>query len=162
MSDYSLHGQGYILRYTGVLSPSLINETSLGFTRRPEQANADDAEVARNLKKTVGYTASQLNPASNPLGLIPNATFGGITNPANLNLEGRFPFYQRLQAFNLTNNTTKILGNHKLKAGIMIERNYEGANNNGNYAGSISFANDATNPLNTGNAYSNASNGGRK
>ncbi len=156
VKDYSLHGQGYILRYTGVLSPSLINETSLGFTRRPEQAHADQSEVARNLKSTVGYTATQLNPSSNPLGLIPNATFGGITNAANLNLEGRFPFYQRLQASNLTNNTTKTWRNHTFKAGIMIERNYEGANNNGSYAGSVSFANDATNPINTGNAYSNA------
>jgi len=157
VKDYSLHGQGYIMRYTGVFSPTLINETSLGFTRRPEQAHADDAEVARNLRSTNGYTAAQLNPSSNPLGLIPNATFGGVTNAANLSLEGRFPFYQRLQAFNLTNNTTKTWRTHTFKAGIMVERNYEGANNNGNYAGSISFANDGTNPLNSGYAYSNAS-----
>jgi hypothetical protein len=156
VKNYSLHGQGYILRYTGVFSPTLINETSLGFTRRPEGATASDAEIARNQRANIGYTATQFNPASNPLGLIPNATFGGVTSAANLSLEGRFPFYQRLQAFNLTNNTTKIYGAHTLKAGIMIERNYEGANNNGNYAGSISFATDVNNPLNTGYAYANA------
>ena len=156
VKNYSLHGQGYILRYTGVLSPTLINETSFGFTRRPEGAIASDAEIARNLRSKVGYTAAQLNSSSNPLGLIPNATFGGVTNAANLSLEGRFPFYQRLQAFNLTNNTTKTHGAHTFKAGIMIERNYEGANNNGNYAGSIAFATDINNPSNTGYAYSNA------
>ena len=134
----------------------MINETSLGFTRRPESSVASDAEVGRNRRATVGYTAAQLNPSSNPLGLIPNATFGGVTNAANLSLEGRFPFYQRLQAFNLTNNTTKTHGSHTFKAGIMMERNYQGSNNNGNYAGSINFATDATNPLNTGYAYSNA------
>jgi hypothetical protein len=129
---------------------------SLGFTRRPESANASDAEVARNLRSTVGYTAAQLNPSSNPLGLIPNATFGGVTNAANLSLEGRFPFFQKLNAFNLTDNTTRTMGAHTVKVGLMVERNYQGSNNNGNYSGSISFANDGTNPLNTGYAYSNA------
>ena len=156
VKDYQLSGQGYILRYTGVWSPTLINEMSLGFTRRPEGATASDAEIARNQRSTDGYTAAQFNPSSNPLGLIPNASFGGVTNAANLSLEGRFPFYQRLNAFNLTDNTTKTRGAHTFKAGIMIERNYEGSNANGNYAGSIAFATDGNNPLNSGYAYSNA------
>ena len=159
VKHYSLHGQGYILRYTGVWSPTVINETSLGFTRRPEGATATDEEIARNQRAKIGYTAGQFSPASNPLGIIPNATFGGVTNAANLNIEGRFPFWQKLQAFNLTNNTTKTLGAHTFKAGIMIERNYQGTNGNGNYYGNISFANDATNPLNTGYAYANAATG---
>jgi len=71
---------------------TLINEMSLGFTRRPEGATASDAEIARNQRSTDGYTAAQFNPSSNPLGLIPNASFGGVTNAANLSLEGRFPF----------------------------------------------------------------------
>jgi hypothetical protein len=156
VKDYRIHGQGYVLRYTGVLSPTVVHEMSFGFTRRPESASASDEEVARNQRAKVGYTAAQFNPSSNPLGLIPNATFGGVTNAANLSLEGRFPFYQRLNAFNLTNNTTKTAGAHTIKAGLMIERNYQGSNNNGNYAGSVAFANDGTNPLNTGYAYSNA------
>jgi hypothetical protein len=159
VKEYKIHGQGYVLRYTGVLSPTVVNETSFGFTRRPEGATASPDEVKRNQRATVGYTAAQFNPSSNPLGLIPNATFGGVTGAANLSLEGRFPFYQRLNAFNLTDNVTKTLGPHTLKAGIMIERNYQGSNNNGNYAGNISFAQDATNPFNTGYAYANSAMG---
>ncbi len=156
VKTYHLHGQGYILRYTGVWSPTVINETSFGFTRRPEGADASDAEIARNQGSKIGYIAGQLNPSSNPLGIIPNATFGGVTNAANLNIEGRFPFWQKLQAFNLTNNTTKTWRSHTFKAGVMIERNYQGTNGNGNYYGVVSFANDGTNPLNTGYAYANA------
>lgn len=156
VKNYQIHGQGYMLRYTGVLSPTLILETSLGFTRRPEGATASDEEVARNTRAAYGYVAGQFNPNSNPLGLIPNATFGGVTSAANLNLEGRFPFYQKLNAFNLTNNVTKTLNTHTLKAGIMIERNYQGTNGNGAYYGSINFANDVNSPLNSGYAYSNA------
>ena len=152
---YRLHGQGYILRYTGVLSPTLINETSLGWTRRPEGNSATEESITRNLRSTVGFTAGQFNPASNPLGLIPNATFGGIQNPANLFMEGRFPFYQQLHAFNLTNNITKTMGAHTLKAGIMVERNYQGSLSDASYAGSFSFAPDVNNPLDTRYAYSN-------
>jgi hypothetical protein len=156
VKNYKIHGQGYVLRYTGVLSPTVINEMSLGFTRRPEQAVASEDEIARNQRAKVGYTAAQFNPSSNPLGLIPNATFGGVTNAANLNIEGRFPFTQNLRAFNLTNNVTKTLGPHTLKAGIMIERNYQASNGDGSYAGLVSFANDGNNPLNVGYAYANA------
>lgn len=153
---YRLHGQAYVLRYTGVLSPTLVNETSLGFTRRPEGNSATDDQITANQRRTLGYVAGQLNPASNPLDLIPNATFGGVTNAANLFMEGRFPFYQRLNAFSLTNNVTKTLGAHTLKFGIAIERHYQGSLNDGTYTGTISFANDVNNPLNTGYAYSNA------
>ena len=153
---YRLHGQGYILRYTGVLSPSLINETSLGWTRRPEGNSAEDDEIKRNQRSTVGFTAGQFNPASNPLSLIPNATFGGVTNAANLFMEGRFPFYQQLHAFNLTNNLTKTLGAHTLKAGIMIERNFQGALSDAAYTGALNFQPNVNNPLESGYAYSNA------
>lgn len=153
---YQLHGQGYILRYSGVLSPTLINETSFGFTRRPEGNSATDDEIARNQRATIGYNAAQFNPAANPLGLIPNATFGGVLNPANLFQEGRFPFRQVLNAFNLTNKITKTIATHTLKAGVIFERNYQGSNADGNFAGSFSFARDVNNPLDTGYAYANA------
>jgi hypothetical protein len=159
VKDYRIHGQGYVLRYTGVLSPTLINELSLGMTRRPESATASDAEIARNQRDKVGFVAGQFNPTNNPLGLIPNATFGGVTNAATLNMEGRFPFYQRLYAFNLTNNVTKTWGPHTFKLGIMIERNYQGSNQNAAYTGTLSFNNDGNNPLNVGYAYANAAAG---
>lgn len=154
--SYRLQGIGYILRYTAVLSPTLINEMSLGATRRPEGNSAPDAAIRANQRDTVGFTAGQLFPSSNPLNFIPNATFGGIQNPATLFMEGRFPFYQKLYAFNLTNNTTKTLGAHTLKAGVMIERNFQGSLNDGLYAGSLVFTPDVNNPQDTNYAYSNA------
>jgi hypothetical protein len=153
---YRLHGQGYILRYTGVISPSLINETSFGWTRRPEGNSATEEEIRRNQRSTVGFVAGQFNPASNPLGLIPNATFGGVTNPANLFMEGRFPFYQQLHAFNLTNNVTKVMGAHTFKTGIMVERNYQGSLSDASYTGTLNFQPNVNNPLDSNYAYSNA------
>ena len=156
---YRLHGQAYVLRYTRILGPSLINEAALGFTRRPEGNRAEEAEITRNQRKTAGFVAGQLNPATNPLDLIPNATFGGVTNAANLYIEGRFPFYQRLNAFSLTDNLTKTLGAHTIKMGVAIERHFQGSLNNGAYTGTLSFARDVNNPLDTGYAYSNSASG---
>lgn len=153
---YRLHGQAYILRYTRILGPKLINEMSLGFTRRPEGNRASEAEIRRNQKATVGYVAGQINPATNPLGLIPNATFGGVTNPGNLYMEGRFPFYQRLYSSSLVNNFTATLGSHTLKLGIAIERHFQGSLNDGPYTGTVAFDRNVNNPLDTNYAYSNA------
>jgi hypothetical protein len=153
---YRLHGQAYVARYTRIVGPTLINEMALGFTRRPEGNSATEEEIRRNQRSTAGFVAGQLNPATNPLDLLPNATFGGVTNPANLYIEGRFPFYQRLNAFSLTDNLTKTLGAHTIKLGIAIERHYQGSLNDGTYAGSLSFARDVNNPLDSGYAYSNA------
>ncbi len=153
---YRLHGQAYILRYTKILSPRLINELSLGATRRPEGNRASESEIRRNQKATVGYLAGQISPAANPLGLIPNATFGGVTNAAILFMEGRFPFYQRLYSSSLVNNVTATLGAHTVKFGIAIERHFQGSLNDGTYAGSIAFGRDVNNPLDTNYAYSNA------
>lgn len=66
VKTYQLRGQGYVLRYTGILSPSLINEMSLGFTRRPEGNSATDDEVKRNTRAAAGYTAAQFSPSANP------------------------------------------------------------------------------------------------
>ncbi|MBI3683167.1 MAG: carboxypeptidase regulatory-like domain-containing protein [Acidobacteria bacterium] len=156
---YRLHGQAYVGRYTRVLSPSLINELSVGFTRRPEGNSAPEEEIRRNQRKTIGYIAGQLNPPANPLDLIPNATFGGVTNPANLFMEGRFPFYQKLFTTSLTNNLTKTWGAHTFKLGIAIERHFQGSLNDGQYTGTISFGRDVNNPLDTNYAYSNAAMG---
>ena len=153
---YRLHGQAYVLRYTRIISPTLINETSLGVTRRPENNSASAEEIKKNQRSTVGFVAGQLNPATNPLDFIPNATFGGVTGAASLNMEGRFPFWQKINSFSLTNNLTKIWGPHTIKVGVVLDRHFQGAFNDGTYTGNFSFARDTNNPLDTGYAYANA------
>ncbi|MCS7023500.1 MAG: carboxypeptidase regulatory-like domain-containing protein [Bryobacteraceae bacterium] len=153
---YQLQGIGYILRYTGILSPTLINELSVGATRRPEGNRASEEAIRANQAATIGFRAGQLFPQNNPLGLMPNANFAGVPNAANLFMEGRFPFYQRLYAFNITNNVTKTYGSHTFKVGILVERCYTGALADGNYYGTYNFGADINNPLNTNYAYAGA------
>src|SRR5262249_41747895 len=119
---YRLHGQAYVLRHTLLLSPTLIDESTIGFTRRPERNFVTDEEIRKNQRKTVGYTAGQIYPGNNPLDLIPQSTFGGVPNAANLLGTERYIFIQALNAFAITNNLTKTAGTHTLKFGVALER----------------------------------------
>jgi len=149
-------GKSGIFRYQRIFSPTLINELTVGLIRRPANDKVDNAEVQRNLRDTVGYKTSQFNPAGNPLGVIPNATFGGVNQPANLLIEGRFPLVTTHDSFSVTNNVTKTFTSHTVKAGIYVDRIWRNAANAVNFNGNIDFGRNVNNPLDSGYAYSNA------
>lgn len=88
--------QGTILsaRNQSVLTPTLVNEFTFGYSRRPEHEDIPESELRRNQRDQIGFTLPQLYPGSNPLKLVPNATFGGVSNPINLNMDGRTPLLQ--------------------------------------------------------------------
>ncbi|MCC6292219.1 MAG: TonB-dependent receptor [Bryobacterales bacterium] len=152
---YRLHGQAYVLRHTGVITPTLVSETSFGFTRRPEANSVSDEELRKNQRSAIGYTAGQLDAASNPLDLTPAATFGGVPNAAALDGTQRYKFIQALNSFAVTSNISKITGGHTIKFGINLERHAYGTTTTA-ITGTLSFARDVNNPLETGYAYSNA------
>lgn len=144
-------------RYQRIFTPTLINELSVGYSARPEQDTIAGDELQRNQRDQVGFNTGQFNPANNPQQIVPNATFGGVTNAANLFVEGRFPLNQNHKTFSLTNNLTKTLGGHTFKAGIYADRIWRDSVNNPNvFNGSLDFGRNVNNPLDTGYAYSNA------
>jgi hypothetical protein len=153
---FNNQGRSGIFRYQRIFSPTLINELTVGVIRRPANDLVDGAEVKRNLRETVGYRVGQFNPASNPLGVIPNASFGGVTQPANLTIEGRFPLVTTHDSMSITNNVTKTRTGHTLKAGFYWDRIWRNAANAVNFNGNIDFGRNVNNPLDTGYAYSNA------
>ncbi|MCU0246485.1 MAG: carboxypeptidase-like regulatory domain-containing protein [Bryobacter sp.] len=154
--DRTFVTRGNILsgRYQKILSPTLVNELTLGYNWRWETELFPESELKKFEKSTVGFNTPQLFPGANPLNLIPNITFGGIPNVANITLpnvqiETRYPTYI------LTNNTTKTFSKHILKAGIFYNR----PANTGKapmQRGAYSFATDVNNPLETGYTYANA------
>ena len=149
-------GRVYVGRYQRIFSPTLINEISIGFNTRPEQDRYREEDLARNQRDRVGFTAGQFNPESNPLNYIPNATFGGVTSPAVLQIEGRFPLDQTQKIFSLTNNITKSFSSHTVKAGVYADRIWRGASNQVAFNGTFDFGRNVNNPLDTNFAYSNA------
>jgi len=105
----------------------------------------------------VGSNAPQFSAATNDLNVIPNATFGGIPNAANLAIEARFPLFNRYYVLHLADNLTLIHGSHTIKAGVYVEKFTRNQKKTGTvFNGAFDFQNNANNPFNTGYAYSNA------
>lgn len=141
-------------RYHRIISPTMVNEFVFGYNWRNENEVLSADELTRLSRQAVGYNATQLFPDSNPQNLIPNVSFGGIPNPANITLTN-IPYGATYPTYSITDNITKTLNNHILKAGIFLNRQSTGTQAASN-RGSLDFSVDANNPLNTGHTYANA------
>jgi hypothetical protein len=134
-----------------------VNELSIGARQSREAGPPLTQEgLDRVTRVASGFTSPQFHQELNPLNMIPMATFGGLTNPANITYDGRFPVTGQDTVLNLNEALTYVRGDHVFKVGMYWEyvRNVEGPQ--GTFAGSFDFGRDVNNPLDTGYAYSNA------
>lgn len=153
---YVTIGSVFSTHYQHIFTPTLINEFTAGYTHRPEWETISDAEFQSNERTPLGIKLGQLYPAANPLGLIPNATFGGVTSPVNLMMDTRTPLNQNLWIVNIVDNLTKTWGSHIVKAGVFVNRSQRGAQVPVTFNGQFDFGTNANNPLDTGYAFGNA------
>lgn len=146
------------VRYMRIFSPTLLNEFRVGGLTQPVDTTITPEDLKTNQRDAAGFTAGQLYPAANPLGVVPNATFGGVTSAANLNIEQRFPRYNRYQILSFTDNLTWTRGKQIVKGGIYYEyfHRIQKASGGPPFNGGFDFGTNATNPLNTNYAYGNA------
>jgi Carboxypeptidase regulatory-like domain/TonB-dependent Receptor Plug Domain len=154
---YTFTDNGITGNWARVITPSLINEASLGVRHSVENGPfLSDAELAKVQRKTYNFNLGQFFPDINPLGIVPQVSFSGITNAAAVSYDGRLPLRGADTLITFNDNVTWTKGSHVLKGGIYFERarNYEGATST--FGGNFNFSNDANNPLNSGYAYSNA------
>ena len=144
-------------RYQRVISPTMVNELTVGFSNRPETFSSNQEEFNTRVKRDgVGFRLGQFNPATNPLDVIPNMTFGGVSQAANVNIEGRYPIFTEHKTLAISNNLTKTRGAHTLKAGIYVDRIWRNASDPVTFNGSFDFGQNTNNPVNLGHAYANA------
>ena len=156
IKTFDLRSKVANLRYQRIFSPTLINEFSAGFAYRPSLDIYTDEELHKMQRATIGFTAGQFNPSGNPWDIVPNATFGGVTNPANINSEVRFPFAAIDSITTITDNLTKTAGSHTVKVGFYADLFLTNRRGNGAFNGTFDFGRNVNNPLDTGYAYSNA------
>ncbi len=154
---YKYPGRSYSLHGTVTLSPSLFNEINLGMSESTNQYYPEDPD--KFTRKGTGIEIASWYPGD-PAGLIPDMSFGGVSNPANPSMDNRISSYMTNARMNPTysvaDNLSKVLGTHTFKAGIYIERSYAYPYAANNVRGSAGFGVDRTNPLDTNYAYSNA------
>ena len=146
-----------VLSGTHIVSPSMLVEASMGVNRATEAGSArDQADVGRLNRVKSGVTLPQFHPENNPLNLVPQATFGGVTGAASTTYEPRFPLRGTDTLFTWNANLTWTLSPHTFKFGFWAERarNFEGED--GNFAGKFDFNRDANNPNNANHPYAQA------
>lgn len=134
----------------------MVNEFQMGWLRNFEKHTVSDTTLKANQREAIGFTAGQFVPASNPLGIVPNATFGGVPSAANYSVNGRFPADNRYDVVTFTDKLSWVSGAHTVKAGFFYEWNRRDVNQNVAFNGAIDFGRNAANPLDSGYAYSNA------
>ena len=156
--SYSLGGRSLSTNLTTIINPRTVNEFTFGVNRGiQDRKPLNDQALAQNQRATHGLSGlGQFHPEINPLGILPNATFGGVPNAINLATEIKFPFLGRNNIWNYTDNLSAIRGAHTLKFGIYFEPTSRNARFQSTFMGSFDFQGNVTNPLDTGWAFSNA------
>ena len=142
---------------TFTASPTTMIDFTLGTQYRKElflpliQSELQTLEKSRD-----GITIPQLYPQNNPLGLVPFASFSGISDAPSIGVRGDYPDRDFEPVSTMTSSITKVRGKHIFKAGFYGERDRINRSSTANFAGSLDFSSSTTNPINTGYAFSNA------
>jgi hypothetical protein len=143
-----------------VASPTLINDFSFGYTVNGIPGNAPP-EDSIYYRRNAGITIPMLFPDADPIGLVPNFTFGGVPGwtANNNNQPTRFaglPYANRNPVYNITDNVTKLKGNHTMKFGFYYEYAVKSENPFRPLNGNIDFSRDTANPGDTRHPFANA------
>jgi len=155
--NYQIRSRGLVSTLIHTFDPTLINEFTFGVNRALQTVDPlNQAGIDRNDRTKIGLQLPQFYPQINPLNLIPNATFGGIPNAPQFNIEQRFPFFGTNNIWNWSDNLSKIWGSHNLKAGFYLEYTTRNAARASAFNGTFSFDRNTNNPLDANHPFANA------
>jgi hypothetical protein len=155
--EYAIQSAGLVTSLITTISPTKINEATFGVNRALQTVLPLNQEgLDRNDRTKIGLNLPQFNPQINPRNLIPNATFGGIPNAPQLNIEQRFPFFGTNNIWNWSDNFSWISGSHNMKFGVYVEKTSRNAQRSAAFNGTFNFDRNVNNPLDSNYAFSNA------
>ncbi|HLH18785.1 MAG TPA: carboxypeptidase regulatory-like domain-containing protein [Bryobacteraceae bacterium] len=145
--------------FTYVFSPTLVNEALFGMNLWTESQVLTQQGLANYQRATYGINIAQSYPSDNPLGLLPAMSFGGVSKPAQITYDGRFPMVDDSTAFTFSDGLTKVWNAHTFKTGFKMQHalyNQYHQAGGANFPGNFAFGTDSNNPLDSGYAYANA------
>ncbi len=155
-SNYKNTSQTAVLSATRIVSPSTLLEVSAGVARHTETGGALNPERLTELnREKSGATLPQFFPGFNPLNLVPQATFAGVTGAPSMTIEARFPIRGSDTLFTTNGNMTRHTGAHTMKAGYIMERAINIESDNANFTGTYSFNRNTNNPNDSNHPYAN-------
>jgi hypothetical protein len=154
---YQIESRGLVSTLIHSFAPTLTNEFTFGINRALQTVNPLNQEgIDRNDRVKLGLSLPQFYPVANPLRLVPNATFGGISSAPQLNIEQRFPFFGTNNIWNYSDNISWIKGAHNVKAGFYFEYTTRNAARAAAFNGTFNFDRNVNNPLDTNHPFANA------
>ena len=171
LSHYLYKDNGWSASWVHVLSSTMVNEFNIGM-RHDSEGFVPSTGMAEGLTRSaLNYTAPQLFPANNSLGLVPTITgWSSVAgNPANINWLDRWgEVGNDYVKPSFADNFTITHGGHTYKFGTYFERLFNReAPGGGKWSGGLDFGTGTTNGFtvstptalgtgNTGFAYANA------
>ena len=155
--NYEIPCQGIVGTLIHAFSPNRVNELTMGVNRgvQTEEPLTDEG-LAKNQRSSLSSYIPQFFPGANPYNVVPNATFGGIPNAGQLNIDARFPYFGRNNVWVYMDNYSWITGAHNLKFGVYVEHSAVNEANGTAFNGTFAFDRDPNNPLDTRYAFANA------
>jgi len=145
--------------FTYIFSTTLVNEATFGLNLWTEDQLLTKDGIASYQRATYGINIPQSYPSDNPLGLLPAMSFGGVSSPAQISYDGRFPMVDDSTLFTFNDGLSKVWRNHLFKGGVHIEHavynQYHQAGGN-SFPGSFDFQTNSSFPSDSGYAYANA------
>jgi hypothetical protein len=144
-----------------VISPTMTNDFQYGYTKNGIPGSAPPAS-SPYYRTNSNLQIPLLYPSADPSGLVPNFGFAGVPGPSlltSLGLVSQFnglPYANANPVHSLTDNVTKVRGNHTIKAGFYFEHAIKLESAFGDVNSTIAFGRDSLNPGDTNWAFSNA------
>ena len=169
--DHPNPGHGYSGSLVYTLSPTLINETTIGYSWNTWSWYTTDnfADESRTLIPNIPalfplptQTPSGVVPTNGYFNLLPEFQYGGsgTTEPNAMsytkNQTSAGNYFNENPIWTFTDNLSKVLNSHTFKAGFYLEHNRKIQPNAALYHGNFNFQPDSLNPLNTGDGFANA------
>ncbi|MDQ6699449.1 MAG: carboxypeptidase regulatory-like domain-containing protein [Acidobacteriota bacterium] len=150
-------GKLYLIRNQKIFSPTLINEFNGSYSTRPLNNSIAPADLKSIQRDGIGFKLGQLHPEINPLGIIPNMSFGGVPNAVQVSFDNRTPLTTTHEIISISDNLTKTLASHTLKFGVYFDQLWaENQATSGQFNGEFNFGRNVNNPLETDYAFANA------
>ena len=167
---------------TQVLRPTIVNEMNFGYTHNrwgftagPEDRVGKDFDYTTLYASKLGINPPRFRPFADYSDPPHLAGFGGpqvdewpyapIFSTSGGNRSGLAGYMNNcdcpLPRLNMSaraswaDDLSMTKGRHNLKMGVSLEYNHKTEPGSSNYMGNYDFANNANNPLNTGNGYAN-------
>ena len=156
---YNSHSTTPSINLVYTISPTLINELTFGVNHWDEPGGPLDAtQLAKAQRATYGLQSlGQWYPAANAYDYLPIMGFGDVPSAAGFSYDSRTPISGATTIFTVSDNITKVLGKHSIKAGVVFTRSRAWKGNQGSaFSGNFAFGKDVNNPLDSGYGYSNA------